>query len=176
MPVERIALETKARGEVKLLTYLAECRSWGGHSGSPTFWYKELHFSEKIKIGRQEKTVLVAKDYLINLIGLVTGHYDIPQSGHTPSGLDVETNINAGIAIITPTDNIRELLMRSDLRDEREQRFKQMQKQPRSNAVLDIGTARPIGQETRKGFTIPVPTKGEVLDVFKKVTRKRKPS
>ena len=130
MPVERIALRTKKRGMVYVLVYLAECGAWGGNSGSPTFWYRDLPLATKIELTGKAAIVPHSHIFLINLLGLVTGHFEIPLEGRSSvRGLDIVTDTNAGIGLITPADCIREVLMRADVKAEREKRFKQLQQQ-----------------------------------------------
>jgi hypothetical protein len=38
MPIEPVAIRRQSGATERISGYLAECRSWGGHSGSPAFW------------------------------------------------------------------------------------------------------------------------------------------
>ncbi len=126
MPEERITFKTRARGEIDLAVYLAECRSWGGHSGSPAYWYNEVKSSDLIRADGKEYTAVVGQYYMIGLLGLVTGHFAIPEKGRSDdAGIEIETRLNAGIAMITPADEIAALLMRDDLQEDRQDRIKQ---------------------------------------------------
>ena len=74
---ELVMLRTKARGNVPIRAYLAESHSWGGHSGSPVFW----HFTYNISApGPGGHSRMVARGFIMALLGLVSGHFDIPIS------------------------------------------------------------------------------------------------
>ena len=83
----------------KQVAYLAECRSWGGHSGSPAFCiFHRTHEGAPLQY--------------IGFLGLVSGHYDIPtavKSRNTEERFMAE--LNSGIAIVTPAESVRELLV-----------------------------------------------------------------
>ncbi|BBO34803.1 hypothetical protein [Lacipirellula parvula] len=82
MPIEPIETD---QGTVR--AYLAEARSIGGLSGSPVFTHLGLNYTTPI-----------------HFLGLVKSHYDIEDC------LDVSKQINMGIALVVPDDDILELL------------------------------------------------------------------
>jgi hypothetical protein len=94
--------------------YLAECRSWGGHSGSPVLWTTP-------RIGRViegEGMKGPQQPFLhTGLLGLVSGHFDIEQkargTGDWPA--EIRTAINSGIAVVTPASKIKDLIEREDV-------------------------------------------------------------
>lgn len=110
MPLEKIRVGAPIMADID--AYLVEARSWGGHSGSPAFVYfpPDRHLGS-IMVGGSE----------ILLLGLVHGHYEIPQdvafigdilgSGRVP--------INAGMALVIPAQAIIDTLMDPDLVHER---------------------------------------------------------
>lgn len=67
--------------------YLAEARSIGGLSGSPVF----THLGQHMQLP-------------VHFLGLVKSHYDIEDC------LDVSKQVNMGIALVVPDDDILELL------------------------------------------------------------------
>jgi len=114
MPGEPITLPRWANsGSFSVKAYLVECRSWGGHSGSPAFWA----FPRSVKRKLGEKDEMWAMDYVQGFLGLVSAHFDITRKAETSGDIlgEIKVGINAGIAVITPAEAIRELLMREDL-------------------------------------------------------------
>jgi hypothetical protein len=108
MPTEPIAQSfCDGAYSFEQVAYLAECRSWGGHSGSPAFCI--FHTKEK-----------GAPLRYIGFLGLVSGHYDIPTA--VKSRNDEErflAAVNSGIAVVTPAESVRELLFRDDVTEAR---------------------------------------------------------
>jgi hypothetical protein len=85
--------------------YLIEVRSIGGLSGSPVFVSTHAGTQISFKNHRFKQT------YEYYLLGLVRGHWDIIEH-------EAEKT-NAGIAIVTPIVEVRDLLFREDLVKER---------------------------------------------------------
>lgn len=121
---ELIALESKARGKIKIRAYLAESHSWGGHSGSPVFWIHNLNLADEIKDGDGKiRPVMVDRTYIVAFLGLVSAHFDIPMEA-IPKPEQSEksafiTKLNSGMAVVTPAEDVRELLMREDVMEDR---------------------------------------------------------
>lgn len=138
MPTEPIKLHRwSGTTEFEALAYLAECRSWGGHSGSPAFW------AMPVAVGKGVKDLNIISwetEHIVAFLGLVSAHFDIPKEArHTGDILGkIKTDINAGIAAITPSEAICQLLMREDLIKMRQEQKKAIQSQ-RPRATLDIG-------------------------------------
>jgi hypothetical protein len=187
---EMIFLDTIQRGRVAIRAYLVETHSWGGFSGSPMFWHFEYNIAAALTAMRAVNTapspldvmtraphpekieVVTNRGYATALLGLVSGHYDIPLKSKDQS---VETAINAGIAVVTPAQNVRELLMRPDLVNERKARA--LQEQNSMPAATADSALRSDTQQLRKTQTvIPVPTRAAFLKDLKKATRRKKPS
>ncbi len=107
MPSEPIRVRSGARDggsiEFDVTGYLVESRSWGGHSGSPAIWWMPG------VLGHQ-----VEEDSVVHgFFGLVSAHYDIEQPVREKggSGFDgVLTDINAGMAVVTPASLLHELI------------------------------------------------------------------
>ena len=113
--------------------YLVEARSWGGHSGSPAFWYypgiqgvfvpdirvKGMSRDERRRKGlAADAEILVSREMgVLALLGLVSAHFDIRQEARTTGDIlgRVTTDINAGMAVVTPAHYIRRLLEREDV-------------------------------------------------------------
>jgi hypothetical protein len=190
MPLEPISCELKARGAVELLVYLAECHSWGGHSGSPVYWYKEIMFSEEMEV-RHDQRALVSLDrgHIIALLGLVSGHFDIPAKSQSKSEQarsksgeeEIYTKINAGIAFITPADNIHEMLWREDLQVDRIKRLEQIKARERKESPITFDSLvqndkTETTQRTRQGVEIPIPKRSQFERALQKATRRKNPS
>ncbi len=134
LPQEPITV-ARSNGNESIEGYLVEARSWGGHSGSPVFWAHP--FTAVIELpappsqgNRQQrrqaqrgprKTVHASKqDQLLTLLGLVSAHFDIPQEATTTGDVlgKIVTDVNAGMAVVTPAHFIRRLIDREDVREE----------------------------------------------------------
>lgn len=113
--------------------YLVEARSWGGHSGSPAFWYYpgvQAHFIPDPRVQNMDRNERRRKGLsadsqiplsremgILALLGLVSAHFGIKQEARTEGDIlgRVITDINAGIAVVTPAHYIRRLLEREDV-------------------------------------------------------------
>jgi hypothetical protein len=91
--------------------YLAEAVAWGGQSGSPVLGVTPLWPQMTGAPGP------FVPFHIRALIGLVTGHYQIPVQSEIEGGVvgSVKTNLNSGMALVTPAYAITELLMRDDV-------------------------------------------------------------
>jgi len=105
--------------DVEVTAYLVECHSWGGHSGAPVAW---LYPVTRSAPGG------VILGYVRALLGLVSGHWDIPVPAEVTGDIlgKIETGVNAGVAIVTPAEAVRELLMSEDVAKDREERKKKL--------------------------------------------------
>jgi hypothetical protein len=143
MPTEeQVFLETRSRGDIGLKAYLVECHSWGGFSGSPVFWtylFNEADSQGNIVRGNVNCTAL---------LGLIAGHFNIeaPTSNKVTQE-QLVTKINSGLAIVTPAENIVELLMRDDVVQDRKQRAA-AEKQP--SATADLAEDTVSAEQTTK--------------------------
>jgi hypothetical protein len=101
------------------LAYLVETLSWGGSSGSPVFWSQEYTLRE---LADFPGGFIDMKQYMIGFLGLLSAHYDIEKKGRITGDIlgTVRTDLNSGMAIVTPAHNVLELLERGDVRKERE--------------------------------------------------------
>ena len=183
---ELLTLESDIR-RMQIRGYLAESHSWGGHSGSPVFWHYTYNVNIPIevqpyqsplsipagRVPRRRADVMIGVGWAQGLLGLVSGHYDIPTSARDSNRkrTDFQLGINAGIAIVTPAENIRELLMRSDVVDDRHRRAAEIEEPA---AVADFARPpRQTKQKTRAGIEIPIPSRDQFFEDLTKATRKR---
>lgn len=135
-------VEMKSGGtRFETVAYLAEFHSWGGHSGSPVFFLYPMMLGSDVidDQGRVERT---RHDYLhiTGFLGLVSGHYDIPKDAKTGGDIlgKVQIELNSGIAMVTPAEAVKQLLMRDDLMEEREELKKKVESS-RPTPTLDFG-------------------------------------
>jgi hypothetical protein len=103
----------------KVLAYLMEFQSWGGYSGAPVFFIHPI-LVETIKADG----AMIDTGWVVGLAGLVSGHFGILGEQKQQSGEVVRYQMNAGIAIVTPSHSIAELLLRADVVEERLERAK----------------------------------------------------
>jgi hypothetical protein len=137
LPLESIAVKRRDGSIEHIDGYLAEARSWGGHSGSPVFWYYPAptvhmmpnpHFAQQSReVRRREKTPeqipVSHAGGLVALLGLVSAHFDIPLKAETRDDIpgEVTTKINAGMSVVTPAHTMQALLEREDVVKERDE-------------------------------------------------------
>lgn len=93
MPEELVQTQ---KGPAKL--YLVESRSKRGLSGSPVFTYKKPYVTE-----RDGKTILMTSPTRNALMGVIHGHYFEKSD-------DDESEVNVGIAMVTPIQAVQEIL------------------------------------------------------------------
>ncbi len=110
-----------AGGSTQITAYLAEFHSWGGHSGSPVFFWHPMMVETEVTDGGGN-TIRTTYDLMhaTGFLGLIHGHYDIPSMQETKDVGELQLKLNSGIAIVTPAEAVRQLLMREDLVAERE--------------------------------------------------------
>jgi hypothetical protein len=127
MPREKIRVQ-RADGSERILGYLIEARSWGGHSGSPVFWNVPLiSIHQATPPGNREQRrkskpihIQDPEARLIALLGLVSAHFDIDQEIKGGDMIGATAAINSGVMVVTPAAAIRELLESEDIVEERE--------------------------------------------------------
>jgi hypothetical protein len=195
---EMVSIRGAVSGTKQIRAFLAEFHSWGGHSGSPVFWHHEYNITLPLNVPRwqppqsslliQQKQfvperidVQVARGWIEGLLGLMSAHFDIEVSPKDKSSRrsieDIITGINAGTAVITPAENIRELLMSDEMKEDRARRAAQTNNEEPA-AVADFAGNDSAEQLTlapnpKDRIKIPIPSKDEVLNVFKKASRKK---
>ncbi len=105
------------------VAYLVEFHSHGGLSGSPVYVHRPIPMLRQALANQPGSASSVPvwiqdpEDNVINFLGLVSGHFDIDQVAATTGDIDgtVTVAINAGIAVVTPAEAVRELLWRDDV-------------------------------------------------------------
>jgi hypothetical protein len=146
-------LRDEATGE-PYHAYLAEVHSIGGLSGSPVFVTAISGYRD----GRSEDNPsqqMFYTQYEYYLLGLIRGHWDLKEFDHEYE------QMNAGIAIVTPIDELRTLLFREDLVKERrkEERERAKEQAPTLDSHLPSETF----------------TKEDFEEALRKVSRRREP-
>jgi hypothetical protein len=123
MPIEPMTLERfpePALETFECFAYLAETRSWGGHSGSPTFWPHPITYRREL-LG-VPGGFFDEPHFMQGFLGLVSAHFDIDKEAEITGDIlgTIRTGLNSGMAVITPAEYIRRLLMRDDVEEERD--------------------------------------------------------
>jgi hypothetical protein len=140
LPIEPVSVK-RLGGRVEAIEgYLVEARSWGGHSGSPVFWYypaTNVVFVDpppdgtpppnraarrRGQVAPPPRIPISSESGVVALLGVVSAHFDIPQPAQTEGDVigRIVTPLNAGIAVVTPAHEIKALLKREDVVAERE--------------------------------------------------------
>jgi len=110
--------------------YLIEIHSHGGLSGSPVYVHRRFTALTQLDVplvgqpGQAVPGKIWVQDpdaEFANFLGLVSGHFDIAQTAETTGDIygTITVAINAGIAVITPAEAVRELLWRDDVLEDR---------------------------------------------------------
>lgn len=99
-----------AKLEKPYTAYLIEIRSIGGLSGCPVF----------LRINRSlNSSASVEPEHGELLLGLIRGHWDLTKDSILIHFPDDEVDINSGIAIVTPIQEVVSLLYSKELSEER---------------------------------------------------------
>lgn len=115
MPREKIPFkEDENSSPILIDAYLIEARSWGGHSGSPTFLY--------LNPARNPGQIVLSSGIpLFSLLGLVSSHFELPQD--VKFGGDIlgtgTVSMNSGLAIVIPAHYINEILSSEECVEQR---------------------------------------------------------
>ena len=118
---ERLQLRRwRNTGSFETVAYLVECHSWGGYSGAPVVMLYPV-----TKMDKSGFTLGHERCFL----GLISAHYPIAvEAKHEGDVLGkIETDVNSGIAVVTPAEAIRQLIMREDLVEDRKKRKKKIE-------------------------------------------------
>ena len=95
------------------VAYLIEFQSFPGFSGSPVIWFQEYVINTPLSggLGTQEIRLIPA------LLGCINGHIPRTQKSDVTGDVlgEITTKINTGIAVVTPSSAVRDLLMHADL-------------------------------------------------------------
>jgi len=139
MPEELISMKRYPESDDETMfeqrAYLAECHSWGGHSGSPAVWIAPVYGT--FRVPDLNKAFPIPAKSIQGLMGLVSGHFNIPVEAESQEGLGrIVSPINAGIAVITPGEYILELLEREDVVEDRKRRNQSANQSPPTMDML----------------------------------------
>jgi hypothetical protein len=117
-------IRTLAEPSTKLDAYLVEARSWGGQSGSPAFFLDHPYRDPRIGI-RMDKPGR-SPGWFPSLLGLVSHHYDIKRKFETTGDVlgEAQLDVNTGMAVVIPGQNILDLLHDEDFVRERDEMAK----------------------------------------------------
>jgi hypothetical protein len=131
--------------------YLVEARSWAGYSGSPVFTYSpEIQVEVDQRLDYSDATAEWSGVTEIHLLGVDCGHFN---TGYGD---------NSGMMVVVPAWAIWELLMRDEVREDRE---KEMERLDRENEERRKKIVQPDKDE-------PVPTKEDFFrDLEKAASR-----
>ena len=131
-----------------VIAYLVEFHSWGGHSGSPVFFLYPIIVEHVVPLGltngnKLDIPVHIELSWATSFMGLVSGHYDIAKEAQTTGEYygHIQTELNSGVAIVTPAIAVTELLMREDLVQYRK-KLRDIAESKRPTPTLDIAGNR----------------------------------
>jgi hypothetical protein len=188
MPTHGVWIPSKFRNEdIEIEAYLVDCQSLGGFSGSPVMWHIVLNVFGNLMgpEGMSHKAIL-DRVYYRSLLGLVSGHFDLEaQHIHKPTGKrigELITKINSGLAIVTPAEHIRYMLMEDkNVVGDRRRRLSVIQQEERQQyvAAADFSHAEEsteqmtLAPNPKDRIKIPIITRGQFLKDLMKATRKR---
>lgn len=150
-----------------VIAYLVEFHSWGGHSGSPVFFLYPTVIEQTVPLeltngNRLDVPVQTDLSWVTSFMGLVSGHYDIEKEAETTGEYygRIQTQLNSGIAIVTPSIAVTELLMRDDFMEFRK-KMKGIAESKRPTPKLDIS-------EDKERFS-----KDDFIQDLKRVSQKK---
>lgn len=128
------------------VAYLMKFQSWGGHSGSPVFFLHPMVVEDGLSVGGQRVVTSVNQVHVIGFMGLVSGHYDIPKIAKTTGDIlgTIQTHLNSGMAIVTPAEAVRQLLMREDIVEQRKEQAKKLLKDKPVPTMDSVPTSPPL--------------------------------
>jgi hypothetical protein len=147
-PVPALLDPTPGAEVERIDAYLVEARSWGGHSGSPTWVYFPTTRNPKSPTWDNLRSAEPL------LLGLVQGHYAIDEDedfiGDLPGTRALAAN--AGIALVVPADKITEVLMDPEMKKEREQIVAEQEAESGGRPVQDSPAAETDDDYKRSEF------------------------
>jgi hypothetical protein len=177
IPIVRIGNVAALRGEPVVNSYgkpmdayLAESRSVGGLSGSPTF--VDVLLAKQTYVGeRAWRTGQFPAKF--RLMGVIHGHFN--SGDRQPDNTlaeDEKLGVNLGIAMIMPADAILKVL--EVFVKEEEEEIEAARNKKRTLVVADsVPQSNVAAQVTSTGITIPVPTKEQFLTDLGRTSSKK---
>jgi hypothetical protein len=121
LPDERVPLKLSPGSARKLVeAYLAETLSWGGESGSPVFTYgNRLSNPPSVPLSLMSP----------KLVGLLHGHYPIEEKVKPLDSQMGSVDLNAGIAVVIPSQAIIDTLDSPELSEGRAMEARHIRKE-----------------------------------------------
>ena len=118
-----VTMEGPGGTQFESIVYLLEFQSWGGHSGSPVFFLSPMVLEDQKIVGGHYVTTGVNEAHISGFMGLLNSHFEIPKKAETEGDIlgRIQTQLNSGIAMVTPADAVKQLLMREDVKEHREE-------------------------------------------------------
>jgi hypothetical protein len=183
MPSEPIE---DAKSGIKQESYLVECRSMGGYSGSPVF---VMVMNQAMARRRQTSFAnLIPRGPWLLGINWCHLHYASPIKSRSVDGEasmvmtsppiienDEYVLSNSGMAGVVPVTKLIELLDSDEVIALRQKDEEAVRKKLAESSYVSLDTAqRPaITQTTAEGHEIPIPTRDQFIDDLKKASRKK---
>jgi hypothetical protein len=162
--------------------FLAEIRSIAGYSGAPVFGLIPARRDFRLP---KEKRLNPRHGAAYLLLGIDCGHTTLDDTNISVEPVSAPSErrhlsrlwseINTGLAIVIGAWKLDEMLNLSEVKAMRDGEAKQ-RKKASAHTALDLAhsqTQKTLAPKEEDRIDIPIPTEREVLDVFKKVTRKR---
>ena len=168
LPTERIPVKKFDPMEA----YLAEGRSIGGLSGSPA-WVRQTAYMTLTQGKTNPIPFCGGSD--IYFLGLLHGHWDVPEDVMSRAGVEYAEAVNMGISIIVPAHKILEIIYQSELVAMRKKNDDGITAELGPVADSALGERPPGIQTTPAGAEIPIPTQEQFLDDLTKASRRVKP-
>jgi len=146
--------------------YLAEMRSLGGLSGSPVL----------VTLDHGKDPAKVSDRITVKLLGLIRSHWDYGLERESPRKSRARhiEKINTGIAIVTPIQEVADILGRRDVVTKREEAERKRLVKMHNKPTLDSASVVPT-QKTHAGATIPIRPRSQFVRDLLKATRRREP-
>jgi len=178
---ELITLKSKTRGEIQVIAYLVEGHSRGGHSGSPVFWHWRAMTGTIVETANKNVRPVVASiEYIRAFIGLVSAHFDTDlEFADSKKGI-LDAQINSGIVVVTPAENVKELLM-DNPKVVGDRRRRAAEVDVWHGATPDfLATEEPqqrtLAPKPEDRVKIPIPTRKQFFKDLAKATQRKKRS
>jgi hypothetical protein len=123
LPQDGIEIEIDRQTITKVRAMLVESLSWGGESGSPVITGFDI-----------------SPEVPGHIIGIVHGHYNISRDVEFSGDVlgSGRVGLNAGMAVVTPSTEIRRLLNREDVVEHREEALKKLSGKIKTAPEADV--------------------------------------
>lgn len=159
---------------VEAAVLLMEATTWGGESGSPVFYYRETWGIQGPSVREilrnpmlSESSHSIVPQSAPELLGLLHGHYPVKVPLLSGTDEPATMDLNSGIAIVIPTEDIYATLNDKRLVSERNRMIEKYKKRENDKSVPKPD----IAQKHYHPFT-----KEDFAAALKKVSRRIQPS